>query len=317
VTAPSRLYSHPPVPWDEVPEILPANCQTLVACDFEHVLPSDRLQIDPLVSGRPAAPIPGWPDPDPLTSREGGRRFLAVLPPLREGDRVVYTPRLIRSGLPHATLPTRELIAASSTSAIPAAEPVQAALAEASPRFQWASEFLGALTIQLARSPESFGTAPDGLRITWYVASGEIRGPRLNATVRGEGGDWMLVRQDGVGLADVRITYETAEGALLLSCYGGVFDLGEEGYSRALRQDYDAWPPLVLAPRFITSHPNWLWLNRLQCIAVGRVTMRTLQVRFDLYAVRVGVPLVGSGLENLEEARNLNADLPGQRYYPT
>ena len=48
-------------------------------------------------------------------------------------------------------------------------------------------------------------------------------------------------------------------------------------------KEYDPVPPLVLAPQFLTSHPNWLWLNRLQCLAVGRVTMADLLVRFDLF----------------------------------
>ena len=164
------------------------------------------------------------------------------------------------------------------------------------PRYQWASEFLGAFTVQLAKPPESFGPAPDGLHITFYIASGEIHGPKINAKIRGEGGDWMLVRRDGVGVADVRITYETDDGALLLSRYYGIFDLGPGGYERALRNEYDPVPPLVLAPQFVTSHPNWLWLNRLQCLAVGRVTMADLLVRFDLYAIRVGraAALVGT-----------------------
>jgi hypothetical protein len=161
------------------------------------------------------------------------------------------------------------------------------------------SEFLGAFTAQLAKVPECFGPAPDGLHITFYIASGEICGPRINATIRGEGGDWMLVRRDGVGVADVRITYETDDGALLLSRYYGIFDLGPDGYERALRQDYDPVPPLVVAPQFITSHPKWLWVNRLQCIGVGGVTMADLLVRFDLYAIRPGQPLPSSGVPRL------------------
>ena len=53
---------------------------------------------------------------------------------------------------------------------------------------------------------------------------------------------------------------------------------------------------------FVTSHPNWLWLNRLQCLAVGRVTMADLLVRFDLYAIRVGQPLLSSGLPRVDDA---------------
>jgi hypothetical protein len=119
----------------------------------------------------------------------------------------------------------------------------------------------------------------------------------------------MLVRRDGVGVADVRITYETDDGALLLSRYYGIFDLGPDGYERALRNEYDPVPPLVLAPQFVTSHPKWLWLNRLQCLGVGRVTMADLLVRFDLYAIRAGQPLPSSGLP-----RPHDAPLPGDTH---
>ena len=98
------------------------------------------------------------------------------------------------------------------------------------------------------------------------------------------------------------LPYETDDGALLLSRYYGIFDLGPGGYERALHNEHDPMPPLVLAPQFVTSHPNWLWLNRLQCLAVGRVTMADLLVRFDLYAIRAGQPLPSSGLPRVNDA---------------
>ena len=52
----------------------------------------------------------------------------------------------------------------------------------------------------------------------------------------------------------------------------------------------------MLAPQFISSHPDWLWLNRLQCLAVGRADMANLIVRLDIYAIRSGEPLPSSGL---------------------
>jgi hypothetical protein len=212
---------------------------------------------------------------------------------------------LTRAGLVVAELPPRTTSGMRRAPLItpqpvpPPASPAESA-ANNVPRYRWTSEFLGAFTAQLAKVPESFGPAPDGLHVTFYIASGEICGPRINAKIRGEGGDWMLVRRDGVGVADVRITYETDDGALLLSRYYGIFDLGPDGYERALRKDYDPVPPLVVAPQFITSHPKWLWVNRLQCIGVGGVTMADLLVRFDLYAIRPGQPLPSSGVPRLQ-----------------
>jgi hypothetical protein len=287
-----------PVAFADLPAEVPAGLPLPIWCDVASVHPSDQLLIRRRHGDREYPPLRATPAA--TGGAAGCRRWLATLPPLGVGEGMSFTPTLTRSGLVVTSLATRTL-AGQQPAALrpePAADP-QADLRLATgviPRYQWASEFLGALTIQLAKPPESFGPVPEGLNITFYIASGEIHGPRINAKVRGEGGDWMLVRRDGVGMADVRITYEADDGALLLSRYYGIFDLGPDGYRRALRQDYDPVPPLVLAPRFTTSHPNWLWLNRLQCLAVGRVTMADLIVRFDLYAIRVGEPLPSSGL---------------------
>ena len=46
---------------------------------------------------------------------------------------------------------------------------------------------------------------------------------------------------------------ETDDGALLLSRYYGIFDLGPDAYERALRNEFAPVPPLVLAPQFFAS----------------------------------------------------------------
>jgi hypothetical protein len=284
------------IAFGDLPAEVPAGTPLAVWCDCRSEHPSDRLLVRRRNADREHSALHATPA-GPATT-PGTRRWLFKLPPLSVGESMSLTPTLMRSGLIVATLPTRTLSGLKPAHAVPTASDIPQAPATdaAGPRYEWSSEFLGALTVQLARPPESFGPVPEGLNITFYIASGEIRGPRINAKIRGEGGDWMLVRRDGVGMADVRITYETDDGALLLSRYYGVFDLGPRGYERALRNDYDPVPPLVLAPRFTTSHPDWLWLNRLQCMAVGRVTMADLLVRFDLYAIRAGQPLPLSGL---------------------
>ena len=259
--------------------------------------PSNQLCIERASNGHKQPPIRAWRyGRDSVT---GAQLFRAQLPPVAVGETVEYRPVLTRSGLVIVELPLRTTRGVKEV-ASPVEQDWQPPAPNV-PRYQWASEFLGAFTVQLAKPPESFGPAPDGLHITFYIESGEIHGPKINAKIRGEGGDWMLVRRDGVGVADVRITYETDDGALLLSRYYGIFDLGSRGYERALRNEYDPVPPLVLAPQFVTSHPNWLWLNRLQCLAVGRVTMADLLVRFDLYAIRVGQPFPASGLPRSQD----------------
>jgi hypothetical protein len=293
----TRVLAREPLAFEALPAEVRANVPHDVLFSVLPAHPSNQLRIERASSGREQSPVRAWPyDRDPAT---GAQRFRAQLPPVAVDEMVEYKPVLTRSGLVVLKLPARTTwgVDAVTVPTAPDGTPPTAV-----PRYEWASEFLGAFTVQLVKPPESFGPAPDGLHITFYIESGEIRGPKINAKIRGEGGDWMIVRRDGVGVADVRITYETDDGALLLSRYYGIFDLGPGGYERALRQEYDPVPPLVLAPQFLTSHPNWLWLNRLQCLAVGRVTMADLLVRFDLYAIRVGQPLLSSGLPRMPDA---------------
>jgi hypothetical protein len=219
------------------------------------------------------------------------------MPSLAPDEEAEYSPVVQRSGLVVQRLPTRSTRGVRAPAALAAADTPQDTPAPAR-RYQWASEFLGAFTVKLINPPESFGPGPDGMHITYYIDSGEIHGPKINGKVRG--GDWMVLRHDGVGVAESRITYETDDGALLLSRYYGILDWGPDAYQRALRNEFDPAPPIVLAPHFITSHPNWLWLNRLQCLAVGRATMADLIVRLDIYAIRVGQPLASSRLPRVD-----------------
>lgn len=135
-------------------------------------------------------------------------------------------------------------------------------------------------------SPEIIGELPEGLRVNFYSTGGEITGPRLRGVVRPVGGDWMTVRRDGVAYLNVRTTFETHDKAVILVTYEGVIDLGESGYQAFLRGELPALARLRIAPRFVTSHPEYLWLNRLFCFAVGEYRVQTNVATYDVYAVR-------------------------------
>jgi hypothetical protein len=78
------------------------------------------------------------------------------------------------------------------------------------------------------------------------------------------------MRPDGTGLLDVRATVETHDGALIYAAYMGVMDLGPDGYQRMLSGNPPARAAIQAAPRYFTSHPDFLWLNRLQAMRRGR-----------------------------------------------
>ena len=95
-------------------------------------------------------------------------------------------------------------------------------------------------------------------------------------------------RKDGIGIVDVTELLQTRSGARLYCSYGGIFDLGAAGYARALRGEFDATPPFVGTPTYATADKELAFLNRAQCIAVGRVDMKALRVHYDVYRIGVG-----------------------------
>ena len=128
------------------------------------------------------------------------------------------------------------------------------------------------MTLQVAvMDPQRIGRVPHGTRVTAPIASGRFEGPRLRGRVLPGGGDWTLLRGDGVLELDLRLTLETDDGALI------------HMFSFGLRHG----PPEVLAalgrgehvdpshyyfrttPRFETGHPKYAFLNRLVAISHG------------------------------------------------
>src|ERR1035437_5687076 len=85
------------------------------------------------------------------------------------------------------------------------------------------------------KPPEVIGPIPEGIRSNWYIAGGEVQGPKLRGKLRPGGADWLTIRPDGVGIIDVRATIETHDGALIYVTYSGVVDLGEKGYQKVLQ----------------------------------------------------------------------------------
>jgi hypothetical protein len=83
--------------------------------------------------------------------------------------------------------------------------------------------------------PEVIGPIAEGIRVNFYVTAGEVSGRKMRGRLRTVGGDWLLLRPDGVGLLDVRATMELDDGALIFTTYGGVVDLGPEGYNLFLK----------------------------------------------------------------------------------
>lgn len=153
------------------------------------------------------------------------------------------------------------------------------------PTFALRGEHLCSMYATLQAPAEVIGPVQDGIRINFYVTGGEIRGPRLQGRLRTVGGDWFLLRRDGIGQLDVQLTVETADGALVEVRYAGLGDFGVDSYEGFLRGELPRSVPLHTAPRFRTAHPDYQWLHRLCCVGVGAVDLERSEVRYDIYAL--------------------------------
>jgi len=72
------------------------------------------------------------------------------------------------------------------------------------------------MTMQVAVvGAQKIGAVPHGSRVTAPIAGGHFEGPRLRGKVLPFGGDWTLLRRDGILELDLRITLETDDGALI------------------------------------------------------------------------------------------------------
>jgi Protein of unknown function (DUF3237) len=120
-------------------------------------------------------------------------------------------------------------------------------------------------------APQRVGAGPHGTRVTAPIMDGHFEGPRLRGTVLPGGGDWTLLRADGVLELDLRVTLETDDGALIhmtsLGLRHGPADV-LAALARGEIVDPSTYYFRTLA-RFETGHPKYLFLNRLLAVAGG------------------------------------------------
>jgi len=146
----------------------------------------------------------------------------------------------------------------------------------------WASP-LFELRAQLQSETELIGRAPEGIRTNLYVAGGEFSGRQLNGLLRRAGGDWFVLRQDGVGLLDVRCTLETSDGALIFGEHQGLLEFGEDGYEAALRGERPESVRGGVTARYHTGDARYAWINRCVCAGSIEVDLRRLEVSYRLF----------------------------------
>ena len=128
------------------------------------------------------------------------------------------------------------------------------------------------MTVRIAAAPpQKLGTVPHGIRSIVPVTGGDFDGPRLRGQILPGGGDWLLLRSDGVLELDLRITLETDDHALIYMTFQGLRH-GPPDAIAALGRGEAVDPASYYfrtVPRFETSTEKYAFLNRIIAVGVG------------------------------------------------
>lgn len=257
--------------------------------------PANVLRLIYSIGGGPERAARGWlVGTDPET---GIQAFAAHLPDIPKGQQMSWRPVLSQGAreLDPKRAGTPDSVATNVTHAPPIiakSDKLTPALAAQNedtnqPLFAANWEYIFRVFVPFENDIHSLGETPDGVRMRFQIKPGGlVRGPAMNGEILSTGGDWMRIRMDGIGVADVHALIRTDTGGLILTEYTGICDFGSEGYKAICSGHLPETAPVRLAPRYLTSDPAWSWLNRIQGFAVGVAHLNDLLLQYDEYVVR-------------------------------
>jgi hypothetical protein len=135
------------------------------------------------------------------------------------------------------------------------------------------SSHLFTMTLDVDSEITDLGETPYGRRRIAAVKGGTFEGEEIKGTVLPTpGGDWMLLRRDGILMLNVRLTLKTHDGHLIYMHYEGMRH-GPAWVIEALNKGEKVEPSQYYfrtTPRFETSSEKYRFLNRIVCVATGR-----------------------------------------------
>ncbi len=115
------------------------------------------------------------------------------------------------------------------------------------------------------------GETPYGRRRIARVGGGTFEGPKMKGRVLDGGGDWLLLRRDGVLQLDVRLTLETDDKQHVYMTYRG-YRHGPKDVIDRLNRGEAVDPSLYyfrVTPYFETASEKYAWLNGICAVATG------------------------------------------------
>ena len=144
--------------------------------------------------------------------------------------------------------------------------------------------FLYSVTIHVGEM-QDIGDTFRGHRNIVKSNGGTFEGPRLKGEVLPGGGDWFLMRPDGVAEGDVRDTYRTDDGHLIYLYYRAIIHASPSVWDRIFKNE--AVDPseyyFKATPCFETGSDKYKWLNSTVAVASGQFIPGGLT--YDVFAL--------------------------------
>ena len=135
-------------------------------------------------------------------------------------------------------------------------------------------------------APMMIGNGPYGTRTFFAATGGRAKGDRINGTLVGGGGDWLLIGSDGWSRLDVRAQIQTDDGAVLYMTYSGLLQLTDKVMAAvATMTEETAFDDQYFrtTPRLETGDERYAWVNQTMFISRGRLLPGG--VEYEVYRV--------------------------------
>lgn len=145
------------------------------------------------------------------------------------------------------------------------------------------TEFLMEMRCELTM--QIIGDTPNGHRRIYHITGGTVKGPRIVGEVLAGGSDSFLVRPDGTGLLDVRVTVKTDDDSLIYVTYRGVLHHTPTLEGRLMAGETVRWDEYYFrtVSFFETATEKYDYLNHTMAIGVGEADFAG--VSYSVYRV--------------------------------
>ncbi|CAG7941089.1 unnamed protein product [Penicillium olsonii] len=150
------------------------------------------------------------------------------------------------------------------------------------------TEYLFTYTMELPEDdpPCIIGSSKEMVNMIITERGTRVSGPRINGAFLRDGNDYVKLYPNGTSIHEVRCVILTHDGARIKFTYEGRGDFGPTGYNDVLEGKMPDKIRIRCGPHMYTDHPDYQWVNGLQCVEVGEVNVQQRYGSFDCYALK-------------------------------